>query len=138
MLFVAGVGKWAKGAGVQPSTGRRPVGGWAAVPGAEGIVHLSTPDQCKHFSEVQEVGGVGGGESAKPPEGLCPSAPRWGAFTRPSPGGIPWMRVHPGGFGRIREPNPIKGLPPSFRRDGERLDTSRSPRALQPGPCEGP
>lgn len=93
------MGKWAKGAGAQPSTGRRPVGGWVAVPGAEGIVHLSTPDQCKYFPEVRGWGVQGGGESADPPKGLCPSAPRWGAFTRPSPGGIPWMQSHPGGSG---------------------------------------
>lgn len=52
---------WAKGAGVQPSTGRRPVGGCAAVHGAAGIVHISTR---QHSPKVQEVGGVGGREAA--------------------------------------------------------------------------
>jgi len=48
---------WAKGAGVQPSTGRRPVDGCTAVHGAAGIVHISTR---QHSPKVQGVGGVGG------------------------------------------------------------------------------
>ena len=80
-----------------------------------------------------------GEESAKPPEGLCPSAPRWGAFTRPSPGGIPWMRLHPGGSGGSGGRTRSRAFHPASRPYGVPYGHPASlGRTVQPGPCEDP